>query len=56
MDFRKKIKKLMKQKKISIARLSRLADLNYGTVYYFLQGKDIKTSNLEKLFAVLNKL
>ena len=56
MDFRKNIKKLMKQKKISIAKLARHADLNYGTVYYFLKGKDIKASNLEKLFAVLNKI
>ena len=56
MDFRSKIKKLMKQKKISIAKLARHADLNYGTVYYFLKGKDIKASNLEKLFDILNKI
>ena len=57
MDFRAEIKKLMRQKKVSIAKLARDADLNYGTVFYFLKGKSqMKTSNLEKLFNILNKI
>jgi len=57
MDFRAKLKKLMKQKKVSIAKLARDADLNYGTVYYFLKGKSqMKSSNLQKLFDILNKI
>lgn len=57
MDFKGKIKKLMKQKKITIAKLAREADLNYGTVFYFLKGESqMRTSNLEKLFKVLNSI
>ncbi len=60
MDFREQIKKLMKKKGIKTARLARLADLNYGTVYYFLKGDEkrgnMTTNNLNKLFEVLNKL
>lgn len=57
MDFRAEIKKLMKQKKVSISKLARDADLNYGTVYYFLKGtSQMRTSNLEKLFDILNKI
>jgi len=57
MDYKAEIKKLMKKKKVSIAKLARDADLNYGTVYYFLTGdSNITTGNLDKLFAVLNKI
>lgn len=57
MDFKRNIKRLMKQKKITMAKLAREADLNYGTVYYFLKGESqMKTSNLEKLFGILNKI
>jgi predicted transcriptional regulator len=57
MDFRAEIKKLMQQKKISIAKLARDADLNYCTVYYFLKGKSqMRTANLEKLFDILIKI
>jgi len=57
MDYKAEIKKLMKKKKVSIAKLARAADLNYGTVYYFLIGdSNITTGNLDKLFAVLNKI
>ena len=56
MDFRAEIKKLMKQKKVSIAKLARDADLNYGTVFYFLKGESqLRTSNLEKLFNILKE-
>ena len=56
-NFREKIQELMKQKKVSMAKLARNADLSFGTVFYFLKGKsDIKTSNLEKLFEVLNSI
>lgn len=54
MDFKGEIEKLMKQKKVTIAKLAREADLNYGTVFYFLKGKSqMRTSNLEKLFNIL---
>lgn len=57
MDFRAEIKKLMREKKVSIAKLARDADLNYGTVYYFLEGKSqMRSSNLQKLFDILNKI
>ena len=56
-DFRATIKMLMKQKNVSIAKLARDADLNYGTVFYFLRGvSQMRTANLEKLFGILNKI
>ena len=56
-DFREKLKELMREKKTSIAQLARNADLNYGTVFYFLTGKSqITASNLAKLFDVLNNI
>ena len=56
MDFRKNIKELMKEKNITVAKLARAADLNYGTVYYFLKGESEMTSaNLVKLFSVLGE-
>lgn len=56
-DFRATIKMQMRQKKISIAKLARVADLNYGTVYYFLKGESqMKSSNLCKLFNILNAI
>ncbi len=60
MNFRKEIKKLMKEKKINIAQLAYKAHLNYGTVYYFLKDDEkkgnITTRNLNKLFKALNKI
>ena len=57
MNFRAQVKKEMKDKKVSIAKLARDADLNYGTVFYFLKGtSQMRTSNLEKLFDVLTKV
>jgi len=60
MDFRKQVKKLMKKKGIKAAKLARLADLNYGTVYYFLKEDkkrgNITLRNLDKLFRVLHNL
>jgi len=48
---------MMRQKDISIAKLARDADLNYGTVFYFLNGKkDMRSLNLCKLFNLLNKI
>ena len=56
-DFREKLKELMREKEMSIAKIARQADLNYGTVFYFLKGKSEMTSiNLAKLFDVLNKI
>jgi len=56
MKLRNKIQELMKQKNISIASLARKADLSYGTVFYFLNGKSQMTANnVEKLFEILTK-
>ena len=56
-DFEATIKVLMQQRNISIAKLARLADLNYGTVFYFLNGKSqMRSSNLCKLLNILNKI
>jgi len=56
-DFRATLKMMMRQKDISIAKLARDADLNYGTVFYFLNGKkDMRSLNLCKLFNLLNKI
>lgn len=54
-DFRKQIQILLKKKKISIAQLSRKADLSSGTLYNYFQGKsEITAANLAKLFDILN--
>ena len=54
-NFRKQIAELLIKKGMSIARLSRLADLSPGTVYNFLDGKSEATAaNLTKILNVLN--
>ena len=46
----------MKEKNITVSKLARAADLNYGTVYYFLKGEsEITSANLTKLYSVLGK-
>ncbi len=56
-DFRLQIKILIERNKISIAKLSRLADLHQDTVYKYLREEsEISAANLEKLFNVLNTL
>ena len=53
---RKAIKVLMKKKGIKTAELSRLANLNAGTVYEFLKdGTRMTVKNIDKLYAVLNQ-
>ncbi len=55
-NFRKQISDLLIKKGMSIARLSRLADLSPGTVYNFLKGKsEVGSANLTKMLNVLNK-
>ncbi len=55
-NFRKQISDLLNKKGISIARLSRLADLSPGTVYNFLKGgSEVGSANLTKMLNVLNK-
>ncbi len=55
-NFRKQISDLLNKKGMSIARLSRLADLSPGTVYNFLDGKsEVGSANLTKMLNVLNK-
>jgi len=55
-DFRQQIKTLLKQVGISAAKLSRMADLNQGTVYGYLSGKsEISAAGLAKLFNILNR-
>ena len=56
-NFRIQIRTLMERKKISAAKLARLADLNVGTVYKYLQEEsEMTAANLEKMFDVLNEL
>lgn len=56
-DFREKLKEMMKKKNISISKLQREADLSYGTVYNFLKGKsEITADNLAKLFNILGEI
>jgi len=55
-NFRIQIKTLMKEKGVSAAKLSRLADISPNTLYSFLDGRSkrgITSGNLEKLFDVL---
>lgn len=54
-NFRLQLKILIKQKKISVAKLSRMVDLNPATIYNYLKGKsEISATNLAKLFDYLN--
>ena len=56
-DFRIQIRTLLERKKISMAKLSRMADLSSGTVYNYLQGSsEISAANLAKLFDALNSI
>ena len=56
-DFRIQIRTLLVRKNISIAKLSRMTDLNSATVYRYLQGlSEITAANLTKLFNVLNSI
>ena len=56
-DFRVEVRTKIVRCKISIAKLSRLADLNSGTIYKWLRGESSITSpNLEKIFNVLDNL
>jgi len=53
-NFREQIKKLIKEKGISISKLARLADLSTGTVFNYLNGiSEMSAANLGKLFDVL---
>ena len=55
-DFRQQIKKLLKSKKVSIAKLARDVDLNQSTLYNYLAGRSEMTAgNLAKLFDALLK-
>ncbi len=55
-NFRKQISDLLNKKGVSIARLSRLADLSPGTVYNFLKGEsEVGSANLTKMLNVLNR-
>ena len=56
-DFRKQITKLIEETGTDIAKVSRLADLSYPTLFNFLKGKsDMKTENLQTVLDVLAKL
>ncbi len=56
-DFRMQIRTLLVRKKISIAKLSRLADLSSATVYRYLKElSEISAANLTKLFNALNSI
>lgn len=56
-DFRIQIRTLLERKEVSIAKLSRMVDLNSGTLYNYLQGSsEISAANLAKLFDALNSV
>lgn len=56
-SFRKKILKAIEKKGTTIAKLSRLADVNTSAVYNYLNGKaDMTGTNIEKLMTVLNAM
>ena len=56
-NFKQTISQLLIQKGISIAKLSRMVDLNQGTLYNFLNGdSNLGSTNLEKILDTLNKL
>ena len=55
-DFREEIKKIIRRKGMSIAKLARRADLNQGTVYNYVNGvSDMMGENIQKLLDVLNR-
>ena len=54
-DFKKEIKTLLERKKISVSKLSRLADVHQDTIYKYLREEsEMSAANLEKIFDVLN--
>jgi len=56
-DLRLKLVELIEKKDISIAKLARLADMCYPTLYNYLNGNsNMRSDNLEKLFNILEKL
>lgn len=56
-DFREIIKEKIEKKNVTIAKVSRLADMNSNTLYTYLRGEtDMCTHNLEKVLNVLNDL
>ena len=56
-DFRQIVRDLITQKHISIAKLSRLTDLNSGTLYKYLREEsEITAANLAKVLDVLKTL
>lgn len=56
-DFKNQIKKLMKQKKISVPKLARAVDVANQTIYNYLSGRtDIAASTVEKMLDFLNQI
>jgi len=56
-DFRQQLVNLMKAKKVSIAKASRLADLNANTLYKYFRGESqLRADNVEKLLDLLQKI
>jgi transcriptional regulator with XRE-family HTH domain len=54
MGLREELQASIKKKRISVAKLARLADINQDTIYNFLRGNSQMTAvNLDKLFEVL---
>jgi len=55
MSLRENIQRLINEKGISVAKLSRLADIHQDTLYNFLNGStEMTAANLDKVFEVLN--
>lgn len=56
-DFRKQIETLIRIKKVSISKLSRMADLNSNTLYKYIRGEtQMKADNVAKLLDLLNAI
>ena len=56
-NFREMLRELIFKKDISVAKLSRKADLNHCTVYNYLREEsEMTSSNLETLFNILESL
>lgn len=56
-DFRQQIRTLIERKGISAAKLSRLVDLNSGTIYHYLaEESELTSGNLTKILETLNNL
>jgi len=56
-NFKIEIRKLMERKKVSISKLSRIADIHQDTIYKYLREEsEMSAANLEKVLNTLNSI